>query len=115
MRRARKRAPARARRNAVKWRIALRATALVLAGLAVVVGLTVYFSSESAPPCLLSGVARWKAPTDKQPHRLEVVAPDRALCFFDMDDHQQLVGALALRGIKGITAIAPRARGKLAL
>ena len=96
-------------------RVAIRATALVLAALGIVVGLTLYFSSEKTPPCLVSGVARWKAPTDAQRHRFEVVVPDGALCFFDMDDRQQLTGALALPGINGITAISPRPGGKLAL
>lgn len=96
-------------------RIALRAALLALAVVGVIAALTVYFSTEKIPPCLVSGVPKWKAPTDKQPHRFEVVVPDRALCFFDMDNGNVLVGALALPRITGISAIAPRPGGKLAL
>ncbi|TML69951.1 MAG: hypothetical protein E6G13_09105 [Actinobacteria bacterium] len=97
------------------WRIAVRATLLALVGVGLIAGLTVYFSTEAIPPCLASGVPKWKAPTDKQEHRFEVVVPDRALCFFDMDDEQHLIGALSLPGIRGISAIGPRPGGKLAL
>jgi hypothetical protein len=95
-------------------RVVFRAVALVLLGCAVVAGLTVYFSTERVPPCLLSGIAKWQAPTDSRTHRFEVVVPDRALCFFDMDDEHHLVGYLKLPGIDGVTAIQPRA-GSLAL
>jgi hypothetical protein len=99
----------------VTRRIALRSALLALAVVGVVAALTVYFSTEKIPPCLVSGVAKWKAPTDKQPHRFEVVVPDRALCFFDMDNDQVLVGYVKLAGIEGISAIAPRPGGMLAL
>jgi hypothetical protein len=98
----------------VNRRIAFRAAGLVLAGCAVVAGLTVYFSTQKVPPCLLSGIPKWQAPTDKTAHHFEIVAPDRALCFFDMDDEHHLVGYLKLARIAGITAVAPRA-GSLAL
>ena len=95
-------------------RIVFRAAALVFVGCLVVAGLTVYFSSQKTPPCLLSGIPAWKAPTDRVVHHFEVVVPDRALCFFDMDDEHHLVGYLKLPKIEGITAIQPRA-GSLAL
>ena len=95
-------------------RVVLRAAGLALAAVAVLVGLTIYFSSEGTPPCLISGVQKWQRPTDSSLRRFEVVIPDHALCFFDMDDQQQLVGYLALPNIKGVVAAAPR-NGKLAL
>jgi hypothetical protein len=99
----------------VTRRVAVRTSLLALTAVGLLAGLTVYFSSEKIPPCLVSGIPKWKAPTDRQEHRFEVVVPDRALCFFDMDDEQHLIGALALRGIEGISAIAPRPGGNLAL
>jgi len=99
----------------VTRRIAIRASLLALGAFGLFAALTVYFSSEKIPPCLVSGVPKWKAPTDKAQHRFEVVVPDRALCFFDMDNDHALVGALALPGIRGVSAIAPRAGGTLAL
>src|SRR5207253_7593995 len=96
-------------------RIYLRAAAIVLAAVAVIVGLTVYFSSENVPPCLVSGAPKWQAPTSRQVHPFELVLPDRALCFFDVDQNNALVGAVKLRGIQGIDAIAPRADGKVAV
>lgn len=94
--------------------IILRATGLVLFGCAIVAGLTVYFSAERVPPCLLSGIPKWTAPTDRTAHHFEVVVPDRALCFFDMDDEHHLVGYLKLPHIDGVNAIQPRT-GSLAL
>lgn len=94
--------------------VLLRATALAVAAVGVLVGLTIYFSSESTPPCLISGVQKWQPPNDSSLHRYMVVAPDHALCFFDLDDQQQLVGYLALRNVGGIIAAAPR-DGELAL
>jgi hypothetical protein len=98
----------------VTRRIVFRATGLVLFACAIVAGLTVYFSSEKVPPCLLSGIPVWKAPTDHSAHHFEVVVPDRALCFFDMDDEHHLVGYLKLPHIEGVNAIQPRT-GSLAL
>ena len=95
-------------------RVALRASALGVAVVGVVVGLTVYFSTQTIPPCLVSGVPKWRAPTDTSLHRFEVVVPDRAVCFFDQDDDNHLVGYLKLP-VKGVSAIAPRAGGRLAL
>ena len=89
-------------------RIVLRAGALVLVAAGVLVGLTVYFSKERVPPCLLSGTPKWHAPTDRQVHRFLVVAPDHALCFFSIDDDHALVGALDLGSAHGITAIEGR-------
>jgi hypothetical protein len=87
-------------------RIWLRAGALALAGVAVLVGLTVYFSSEDVPPCLASGAKTWRAPTDNARHRYEVVFVDEAACFFDMDDRQKLVGQLDIPGAKRISEAA---------
>jgi hypothetical protein len=96
-------------------RVYLRAAAIAVAAVAVVAGLTVYFSSQKVPPCLVSGVPKWRPPTGAQARRFELVVPDRALCFFDMDHDQAPVGAVELRGIEGITAIAALAGGKLGL
>jgi len=87
-------------------RIWLRAGALALAGVAVLVGLTVYFSAEDVPPCLTSKAETWRAPTDNGTHRYEVVFLDEAACFFDMDDGHKLVGQLKVPGAKGISAAA---------
>ena len=95
-------------------RTALRAGALALAALGIVAGLTIYFSTQKIPPCLVTGISKWRPPTDTQLHRFELVVPDRALCFFDMDHDHALVGYLSLKPIVGVTAIAPRA-GDLAI
>jgi hypothetical protein len=94
--------------------IVFRAAGLVLIGCLAVAGLTVYFSAQKVPPCLLDNIPPWKAPTDRTAHHFEVVVPDRALCFFDMDDEHHLVGYLKLPKIEAVTAIQPRA-GSLAL
>ena len=88
-------------------RVLLRATALALAVLGVVAGLTIYFSSESVPPCFVSGAATWRPPTDGATHRYAVVFPDRAACFFALDEQQKLVGAVRLPGARGISSAAP--------
>jgi hypothetical protein len=87
-------------------RVWLRAGALAVAGVAVLVGLTVYFSAEHVPPCLASGARDWRAPSDNERHRYEIVFVDEAACFFDMDDGHKLVGQLKLPGAKGISAAA---------
>ncbi len=94
----------------MRRRIWLRATALALAVAGVIAGLTVYFSSESTPPCLVSGAATWHPPTDGKTHRYAVVFPDRAACFFALDDQQKLVGALRLPAARGISSAAPLRR-----
>jgi hypothetical protein len=86
-------------------RVALRLGLLVAAALGLLIGLTAYFSSEKLPPCLVSGAPKWRAPTDRATHRFLVVVPDRALCFYDIDEGHKLVGAVQLRGIAGIAAI----------
>ena len=87
-------------------RVWFRATALVLAAAGVLVGLTLYFSSEDVPPCLVSGAPAWKAPTDGT-HRYEVVFPDQAACFFAIDEgERRLAGALSLPEAKGISTAA---------
>src|SRR5204862_6953843 len=78
----------------VTRKIALRAAVLVVLGAAVIVGLTVYFSTQTIPPCLRTGVPAWKPPTDTSLHRFELVVPDRAICFFDMDHDHELAGYL---------------------
>jgi len=88
-------------------RVWLRAAALALVVIGVVVGLTIYFSSESTPPCLVSGAATWRPPSDGGTHRYEVVFPERAACFFAIDEQQRLVGALRLGPAKGISTAAP--------
>jgi hypothetical protein len=96
-------------------RVFLRAVALAAAVLAIFAGLTFYFSSEKLPPCLVSGVPKWHPPSDNALHRFELVVPDRAICFFDMDNEHALVGSVALRGIEGITAIEMRNPASLAV
>ena len=89
-------------------RTAVRTAGLVAAVVALIVGLTVYFSTETVPPCLVSGVPVWKPPTDSQLHQLELVVPDRAVCLFDMDNDQAPAGYIALPGIRGVTVAVPR-------
>lgn len=74
----------------------MRVTAIVVVALAAIAGLTVYFSSESVPPCRVSGAPKWQPPRGNEPHRYMVVFPDRGACFFALDEQQQLVGALEL-------------------
>jgi hypothetical protein len=88
-------------------RVWLRAAALALAVVGVIAGLTVYFSSETIPRCLVSGVDAWRPPTDGRTHRYEVVILDRSACFFDMDQRQRLVGALPLAQAKWLAAAVP--------
>lgn len=91
-------------------RIWLRVAALVLVAAGIIVGLTVYFSSEKVPPCFVSGVADWRPPTDGEMHRYAVVFPDRAACFFAIDDGNKLVGALRLPEARSISFAAPLQR-----
>jgi len=95
-------------------RVVLRGGGLAVLCAGVVAGLTVYFSSENVPPCLVSGVPKWRAPRDAATHRYEVVFPDRAACFFSIDDGNRLVGALRLPAATGISFAAPL-RDELAL
>jgi hypothetical protein len=69
-----------------------------------------YFSAEKVPPCLVSGAPVWHAPKDRGTHRYEVVFPDRAACFFAIDEGNKLVGALRLSAAKGISFAAPLQR-----
>ena len=80
----------------MKPRIWLRAAALLGAVVAVIVGLTLYFSSESVPPCRASGAPAWRPPSDGKPHRYMLVVPEGAACFFALDDEQKLVGTVDL-------------------
>ena len=88
-------------------RIWLRAMALALAVVGAVAGLTVYFSTENIPRCLVSGVSTWRPPTDGRTHRYEVVTLDRSACFFDMDQRHRLVGALSLSQAQWLSAAVP--------
>lgn len=88
-------------------RVWLRAAALALALAAVIGGITVYFSSASVPPCLVSGTPTWRPPTDGGPHRFAVVFPDRAACFFTVDEKPQLVGQLSLPDAHDVSAAVP--------
>jgi DNA-binding beta-propeller fold protein YncE len=91
----------------VRRRIWLRAAALAVAVAAVIAGLTVYYSSASVPPCLVSGTPTWHAPTDGGTHRYAVVFPDGAACFFALDEKQQLVAQLRLADVRDISAAVP--------
>ena len=53
----------------MRRRVAFRAAGLALLLAGIVVGLTVYFSTEKIPPCLATGVPKWHAPTDNALHR----------------------------------------------
>jgi hypothetical protein len=86
----------------------LRATALALAVAGAVAGLTVYFSTETVPRCLVSGVGAWPPPEDATKHRYEVVLLKDEACFFDMDRKQKLVGALPLARASWLLAAVPR-------
>jgi hypothetical protein len=96
-------------------RVWLRAAALALVVMGAVAGLTVYFSTETIPRCLVSGVATWRPPTDGRTHRYEVVILDRSACFFDMDQQQRLVGALSLAQTKWLSAAVPMASDTLSV
>jgi hypothetical protein len=85
----------------------VRAAALALIVVGLIAGLAVYFSSETVPPCGVSGVPTWHPPTDGQPHRFAVVFPDRAACFFAVDDKQRLVAQLRLDDAHDISTVAP--------
>jgi hypothetical protein len=99
----------------VTRRVALRLALLVVAAAALLVGLTAYFSSEKVPPCLVSGAPKWRPPTDQATHRFLLVIPDRALCFYSIDDEHKLVGAVKLRELEGIEAVQRRPGGKVAV
>jgi hypothetical protein len=96
-------------------RVWLRATALAIVVVAAVAGLTVYFSTEKVPPCLVSGVKTWRPPSDPATHRYEVVILDRSACFFDMDRQQRLVGSLRLSQAKWLSAAVPGASDTIRL
>jgi hypothetical protein len=85
----------------------LRVGGLVLVAVAAAVALTVYFSSERVPPCFVSGVARWRPPADGAAHRFMLAFPDRAVCFFALDDENKLVGTLSLPSVRHVSYAAP--------
>ena len=88
-------------------RVWLRATALALAAIAAVAGLTVYYSSDKVPRCLVSGVGTWRPPADGGTHRYEVVLLNGSACVFDMSQKHRLVGALSLAQAKWLAKAAP--------
>jgi hypothetical protein len=94
-------------------RVWLRAAALALVVVGAVAGLTVYFSTETIPRCLVSGVETWRPPADSRTHRYEVVILDGSACFFDMDREQRLVGALPLSQAGWLAAAIPAASDTL--
>jgi hypothetical protein len=77
-------------------RVWVRVAALALAAAGMVAGLTVYFSTETVPRCLVSGAGTWRPPKDAAPHRYEVVVLKDDACFFDIDRKQKFAGALPL-------------------
>jgi hypothetical protein len=95
-------------------RVALRLALLVAAAVGLLIGLTAYFSSEKIPPCLISAAPKWRPPTDHDSHRFLLVVPDRALCFYAIDDGHKLVGAVKLP-FQGIDAVEARRGGRLAV
>jgi hypothetical protein len=94
-------------------RVWLRAAALALVVVGAVAGLTVYFSTQNVPRCLVSGVRTWRPPADGRTHRFEVVILDRSACFFDMDQQHRLVGALRLSQAKWLAVAVPTASDTL--
>jgi hypothetical protein len=88
-------------------RVWLRAAALALAAGGAVAGLTVYFSTETVPRCLVSGAATWRPPKDRARHHYEVVVLKDDACFFDMDRKQKFVGALPLMRASRLLAALP--------
>jgi len=97
----------------MRRRVWVRAAALGLAAVGAVAGLTVYFSTETVPRCLVSGARTWKAPKDGVRHRYEVVMLTDDACFFDMDRKQKLVGALPLDRAGWLLAHLPRSSDTL--
>lgn len=87
----------------------LRAAALGGVLVAVIVGLTLYFSSEGVAPCRASGAPEWRPPRDGRAHRYMLVVPDGAACFFALDDAQRLVGSLRLPAARAPSTAAPLA------
>jgi hypothetical protein len=67
---------------------------LALAALGVVAGLTVYFSTERVPRCLISGGKAFRPPEETR--RYEVVVLGRDACFFDGDTQHRFAGAMRL-------------------
>jgi hypothetical protein len=91
----------------MRRRIWLRAGALALAAVGIVVGLTVYLSAEEVPLCYVGRAPAWRPPPADETRRYAVVFPDRAACFFAIDDEHKLVGALRLPRAQGIVTAAP--------
>ena len=91
----------------MRRRILLRAGALALVAVGIVAGLTVYLSTEEVPLCYVGRAPAWRPPSDNEPRRFEVVFPDRAACFFAVDDEHKLVGALRLPPAQGIAIASP--------
>ena len=90
-------------------RLAARGGARARRRRVLVAGLTVYFSAENVPPCLVSGATTWRRAERQRTHRYEVVFLDRAACFFDMDDSSDSSARCLFRGAR---ASRPRAAGR---
>lgn len=88
-------------------RIWLRAAGLAAVVVAIVVGLTIYLSTEDVPACFSESAPAWRAPGDNEAHRYEVVFTDEAACFFDMQHEHRLAGVLKIPGARGISAASP--------
>ncbi len=86
-------------------RIRLRVLGLGVLLFALLGGLTAYFSSQKIPACLVDNAPRWRRPADNRLHRYEYVLPDRAICVFDMDERQKLIGATKLPPAGGIRSV----------
>jgi hypothetical protein len=91
----------------VRRRVWLRAGALAVVVVGVVAGLTVYLSTEEVPLCYVGEAPAWRPPPADETRRYEIVFPDRAACFFAIDDDNKLVGALRLPPARGILTAAP--------
>ena len=90
----------------MRRRIWPRAALLAFGAVAVIAGLTVYYSSDKLPPCLVNGSPAWSLPRDGT-HSFEVVFPDRAACIFENGGTHKLVGAIRLPEAEGISAASP--------
>ena len=93
-------------------RVWLRATALALAAIGAVAGLTVYYSSDKVPRCLVSGVDTWRPPADAGTHRYEVVLLNGSACVFDTTQKHRLVGARVTPSLFRVLRVAA-AHGRL--
>jgi hypothetical protein len=89
-------------------RVWLRAGALALAVVGAVAGLTIYYSSDKVPRCLVSGVDAWRPPTDGGTHRYEVVLLNGSACLFDTSQRHRLAGSVSLAKASWLAAPTPQ-------